>query len=312
MKKFIKDICLFGILLFSIILIGLILPATPRASKSLLFAKINKDKLLKETPSPRIIFIGGSNLSFGLNSQTIKDSLNLNPINTAIHASIGLSHMLKSTLPYVQKNDIIIIVPEYDQFYKKNNDCSPELTRTILDVNKSEIQFLKKEQYITFIFETPKYAFSKFNPIEYFAFKESDVYSINSFNQYGDASAHWNLPKKKFLEYSKTTDKGFNNFKFAELIEFKNAAEKKGAMMLVSFPGFQEASFNNNLERINRIENEYKKEKLTILGTPERYKMADSLMFNTPLHLNKKGVDKRTQLFIEDFRNARTHNILYK
>jgi hypothetical protein len=94
MKNFLIKISLFSLLLLSVVIIGFVLPVTPRASKSLLYAKVKKDNLLKKTNNPRIIFVGGSNLSFGINSKVIKDSLKLNPINTAIHASIGLEKMI--------------------------------------------------------------------------------------------------------------------------------------------------------------------------------------------------------------------------
>lgn len=117
MRKFIFKIIGFTIPMVIFFILGLFLPATPRASKSLLFGALKKDSRLKSTPSPRIIFIGGSNLSFGLNSQTIKDELNLNPINTAIHVNIGLNYMLSNTIQYVKRKDIIILVPEYEHFY---------------------------------------------------------------------------------------------------------------------------------------------------------------------------------------------------
>ena len=41
-----------------------------------------------------------------------------------------------------------------------------------------------------------------------------------------------------------------------------------------------------------------------LLGYPERYRMNDSLMFDTTYHLSKKGVDLRTQLLIEDIKKS--------
>jgi len=58
-----------------IIIASLLLPSNKSFKKSLMFAQLDKNKLLKETLSPRIIFIGGSNISFGLDSKKIKDSL---------------------------------------------------------------------------------------------------------------------------------------------------------------------------------------------------------------------------------------------
>ena len=64
--------------------IGVLIPASRTARESFLFSKIDKDSLLKNTPSPRIVLVGGSNTSFSIDSQILKDSLHLNPVNTRI------------------------------------------------------------------------------------------------------------------------------------------------------------------------------------------------------------------------------------
>lgn len=66
---------------------------------------------------PRIIFVGGSNLAFGLDSQRIKDSLNINVINYGLHAGIGLKYMVDDISTYARKGDIIVFAPEYSHFY---------------------------------------------------------------------------------------------------------------------------------------------------------------------------------------------------
>ena len=90
MKKFLKRIIVFFTIFGLIFLFGIFLPVTPGAKKNMLAYKIQKDSMLTNVKSPRIIFIGGSNLVFGLNSQIVKDSLRKNPINAGLAASIGL------------------------------------------------------------------------------------------------------------------------------------------------------------------------------------------------------------------------------
>ena len=98
MKKFINNI-----LLIAGILITLILAITmlPMEQDGYLQAYNKKCQLLEDTPSPRIIFVGGSNLAFGLDSQRIKDSLNINVINYGDRKSTRLnsSHLDGSRMP---------------------------------------------------------------------------------------------------------------------------------------------------------------------------------------------------------------------
>lgn len=245
MKRFLQKIIVFTLPAIAVIVIGIFLPTTPRAAKSLLMASIDKNSLLLETPSPRILFVGGSNLSFGLNSQMIKDSLQLNPINTAINASIGIKFMLDNTLDYVQKGDIVVLAPEYSHFYRSLNTGSEELLRTVFDVNQKNINHLNIFQIVNIIPYLPKYSLTKFKPTEYLNIKESDVYSVNSFNQFGDTYTHWDMEQQEFP--SSGTIKSEFNYEVIKLFEEINfTINEKGAILLITFPGFQETSFNNS------------------------------------------------------------------
>ncbi|MDR3140688.1 MAG: hypothetical protein LBU37_03010 [Tannerellaceae bacterium] len=309
MKKFILKLLLFVsllILLFGLFLLFLFLPSTPRASKSLLFAEIKKDSLLIATPSTRIVFVGGSNLSFGVNCQLIKDSLKINPINTAIHAGIGIKYMLEKTLKYIKKGDIIVFVPEYEHFYSDWNIGSPELLRTVIEVNnRSNVNLLSKKQLYNCFSYIGIFILSKFNPFEYINIEENDVYGVNSFNEYGDVDAHWNLENRHDEITSNTIDiTGYNPEVIVEIRQIMDKLQEKGCIFLVSYPCFQETSFNNSIEAIKKVEEDLKNNTFKILGTPERYMMSDSLMFDTVYHLNKQGLERRTKLLIEDLKTV--------
>jgi len=303
MKNFLIKTSLFSLLLLLIIVVGFILPVTPRASKSLLYAKIQKDSLLKNIDNPRIIFVGGSNLSFGINSQMIKDSIQLNPINTGIQASIGLQYMMDNTLKYIKEDDVIILAPEYDHFYGRFVFGSEALLRTIADIDYFDLIDLNTEQIKNTSNYILKYSFSKLKPTEYFGFEESDVYSVNSFNKYGDAYGHWNMQQQKFSAHDEILEE-YNPNTIKLINDFRIELEKKGAILFITYPSFQSTSYNKNVKQIERVEKELIKNNFNILGTPERYKMPDTMMFNTPYHLLKKGVEYRTELLIEDIQES--------
>jgi hypothetical protein len=307
MKKFLFKIALFSILLSLLIAIGLIMPTTPRASTALIFGSIKKDSLLVSTSYPRMIFVGGSSLSFGLNSQMIKDSLNVNPINTGLTAGLGLKYMLDNTLHYLKKGDIIILAPEYAHFVSKYNDCSETLLRMVMDVHREKFNLLNIQQMINLIPHVPKYVFTKFKPTEYFGFNRNSnekdaAYRVTAFNQYGDTDAHWGMEKQKNIETVVALGE-LNRQIIAKIKEFEQNIEKKGATLYLSYPGFQDKSFYKSAEKISDIQEELEKN-FKVLGNPVRYMMPDSLMFDTPYHLNKQGIDRRTKLLIEDIKDV--------
>jgi hypothetical protein len=217
--------------------------------------------------------------------------------------------MMDNTLPYIKSGDIVVVAAEYQEFYGTVAYGKEELLRTIIDVSPSTMSMLRIKQWANIIKYLPRFALSKFNPTEYFNLEESInfdervLYSVNSFNEYGDVYTHWNLEKKIFSPDGSIGGK-FNYSAINELSSFKNKLAEKGAVLFITFPGYGAASFENNRAQIMRIETELKEKGFILLGTPDRYKIPESLMFNSPYHLSKKGVDYRTQLLIEDLENA--------
>jgi hypothetical protein len=305
MKRLVIDVLIFAIPLIGALIFGLLLPATPYSAKSLLMSQEKKDDLLRKTPTPRIIFIGGSNLSFGLNSQLIKDSLKLNPINTAIHASIGIKFMVENTEKYLQKGDVVVLIPEYNHYYRDLDFGSKELLRMVFDVNRKHLKMLNLKQLFNLLPHVPKYCLTKFLPIDYLGLRKIETYySVDAFNQYGDTHTHWGLPKQAFAPYG-SFDLEFNKETIVFLESFNQTVKNKGGLLLVSFPCFQEASYKNSESKILKVQEELLKSKLTVIGSPERYKIPETLMFNTPYHLNKEGTERRTQLLIEDIKKTK-------
>jgi hypothetical protein len=300
MRNFLSKFIFFLTCIFLILFIGVLLPTTPRASKSLLFSINNKDYLLKSVSSPRIIFLGGSNLSFGLNSKVIQDSLNLFPINTGIHGSLGLKFFIDNTINEIKEGDVVVLCPEYFHFYKDTNIGSEELLRTILDVNFKKLFFLNIYQLFDLVKYVPKYSLSKFFISEYYNYEEDKIYGIHSFNVYGDACAHWGLKSEKFNSEKIT---GNLNLQAFELIDnFEKLIIKKKAKLFISFPGYQKSSFEYSRDKIYLVYKYYLKHNYRILGNPDYYSMPDSLVFNTPYHLTKEGVAIRTNRLIFDIK----------
>jgi len=299
MKKFLLTNILFFFVIVLIFFISIFLPVTPKASNYYLFSKIQKDSLLQHVDSPRIIFIGGSNLVYGLNSEIIKDSLGFNPINAGVTATVGLIFMMENTLPYVKTGDVVVMAPEYQQFYNKFAYGGEDLVRLLFDIDAAGFNKLGKKQWMGVIKNSPDYFISKFNPKEYFNVKLNPVYGLDIFNEYGDSNKHWGIGRRDFSP-SKYFTGDFDFTLIEELKNFKEKLQQKGAILSITYPCYQSTSFEINHKQIVKIESELKKTNIKLLGSAERYKMPDSLMFDTPYHLIKEGVDIRTNLLIED------------
>lgn len=301
MLRFIKKTILFLSLLGIVLAVGVILPQTPRASRAHLFSQRDKDSLLREVPPPRLIIIGGSNTSMSLNSQIVYDSLGVYPINTGLSASIGLFYMLDNTLRYVHPGDMLLVCPEYAQFYDDLARGTEDLLRVVLDQSPGELVQLHSRQLSNSLTYLPRYALAKFKPTEYFFYEqENEVYLRSSFNRYGDMTTHWFLSRQSFPVLPPLDPKTFNTDVIDYLKRYEAKLKTKGAHLYITFPALQDKSFDQDSTEIKRLEDRLRKAGFTVVGSPARYRMPDSLMFDTPYHLLQPGVNLRTHVLLED------------
>lgn len=306
MRKILTRLFLLLIIPGILVFFSLVLPPSKSFTKSMMFAQLDKNRLLKETKSPRIIFVGGSNVSFGLDSKRIKDSLNINPINTGISAGIGLKYMLANTAEYIREKDIVILSPEYHQFYGDFADGDLDLLSMLVDVPQQSFKLLDNRQRFKLCKYLPEFSSSKY--IGFFKNESNTtsdsigIYDRLSFNGYGDAYIHWKLPKQKFSIYD---FKGaFNDDIVNSLIQFRDLVNSKQARLFITFPCFEESSFEYSEMRIKEVERKLREKDFILISEPEEYKMPDSLMFESAYHLNKIGVDYRTELMIKDIKTS--------
>ncbi|MDN3643387.1 hypothetical protein QWY87_11795 [Lutimonas halocynthiae] len=303
MRKFIVKIVIFFIVFGLIFLFGIMLPATPAAKNNMLAYKTQKDSLLANVASPRIIFVGGSNLVFGLDSERFKDEFSLNPINAGLAVNFGLYFMMEDVLTYIRPGDYIVLAPEYQHYYGKNAFGGNDLLRLLMDTDKDGFKNLSSGHIPNLMKAVPVYFLGKFNWNQYFYNNDHNVYGKHIFNQYGDSNFHWGLKQRTFPLVNPL--KGpINNSVIEAIKTFDNQIKDKGATLFVTYPGFQESSYQLIKNEIEMVQFALEKADLEILGTPKRYVMPDSLMFDQIYHLSKQGVDRRTSFLIEDLHGS--------
>ena len=68
-----------GLLAVAILVSGILISRydTGATDDNYLAAVLEKDRLIRTTPSPKMILVGGSNLAFGIDSRMMRDSLNV-------------------------------------------------------------------------------------------------------------------------------------------------------------------------------------------------------------------------------------------
>ncbi len=177
-------------MIFFITLSLTILYFIPVNSPNYLASTIEKHNLLRKTLPPRIIFIGGSNIAFGLDSEMIQKKLHYPVINIGLYGHLGLKFMLNEVKPYIKAKDILVIIPEYEQFFGSLCDGKRDTLMLMLDVNPPSIKYFTLNQIIRTI---PTLFNYKRRTLVYLikgSVPFDPIYCRNAFNKNGDVIIH--------------------------------------------------------------------------------------------------------------------------
>jgi hypothetical protein len=93
-----------------------------------------------EIHQPKIVFIGGSNIRFGLDAAALSRDLHVPVINYGLHASLGMDVIADRAMQCVKPGDIVVFAPELSHFRKAGAaDYSDDLRIDFLADHPSSI-----------------------------------------------------------------------------------------------------------------------------------------------------------------------------
>jgi hypothetical protein len=214
----------------------------------------------------------------------------------SLHANLGLRFMLEQIRPALKSGDIVLVFPEYEQFFDDIFNGVPE-----------------------FFGITGKYCLECMSalstPTQYFSFAsgllqttEKDmtdrilgyppanpVYLRNGFDKHGDFIGHLGKPGKTFLPIGGLEMKNFNQ----DIIPYLNDLEKdlnsSKVQIYLIYPGITELTYNENkgLLRVlsDKLDN---KLSIPILGEPQDSVYPMNFFFDTNYHMTGSGREKHT------------------
>ena len=284
-------------------------------SRNYFAAVIDKDSLIRNVPSPRLIFAGASNLAFGLDSKLIEKELDVNVINMGLHGNFGLDFILNNVAMNIRQGDVVVLSIEYyldEMFYKdidyvlnvypdaeKYVSRDPDFYAQELKYFVSESQESWKRMSNTFFDKALKFKEAKVFISDKVHSYDTLIYSRSVFNENGDVISH--LGKQYPFELRGRTPLEVKDYSgnIRKLNNFAGEVEKKGGRVYFTFASYPESEYEKNRKAVKDFETQLNNElKIKIITTPEELVYSDSLFFDTVYHLNEEGRNKRTGLLI--------------
>lgn len=257
-----------------------------------------KAELISNTPPPKVVVIGGSNVAFGLDSKLLADSLRRKVVNAGLVAGVGMKYTLDSYEPLLRRGDVAVIQPEYDHFYGTVAYGNPETAGFLPYLKDFDPRRLNREQLeivVKGFFKTTLQSFVKSIYYELngrLRGKKTGVfeYKLSGFNSLGDEQSHWTLPPGE-TSNEPVGFMGTYNYDYERHLTDQLKRIKQGGVEIIMMPPVtSQRNVELNRDSIAKIYDRMAHEGFAFVVQPDTLSYADSLLYNTAYHLKREGV----------------------
>lgn len=286
-------------------IVGMTIMLIPPDPENFFQSSVVKLNLLKDTPSPRIILVGGSNVAFGVDSELLESHFGLPVVNLGLHGGIGES-TYKELSGYIRPGDIILLMPEYVMFMSESYlEGSDIALAQWMEYDLTRLRFVNPRRIPILIL-----TMAQVKATRWLAFLVTSgdlnrgIYISKNFNSHGDFIGQVNViePTKKLenTPYIKSSDYYLESYRFFE--QFNLDAKTKGAVVYFEFPASRE--LNCKVTGMDKLQEFYSTllewTTIPVLTSRDEICYPNSYFFDTIYHLNSIGRRAMTERIIKD------------
>ncbi|MBV6396600.1 MAG: hypothetical protein HFACDABA_02200 [Anaerolineales bacterium] len=268
-------------------------------------ASVVKSALLKNTPSPRVILIGGSNVAFGIDSELMEARLGLPVVNMGMHGGIGESSY-REVAEYLRPGDIVILMPEYLVFASgelfQGNDV---VLAQWIEYDLTKLRLVRPSSVPVILLNLLQ---TKANRRLASAFLNPDldrgVYVMKNFNAHGDFIGHVGVsePVKNLESGPYLQSSNFERGVYEFFERFNLQAQQIGAAVYFEFPASRALNCKQTGEE--RLREFYGAllnwTTIPVLTPFDEICYPNSYFYDTNYHLNGVGRQVMTERVIKD------------
>ncbi|MCH9608829.1 MAG: hypothetical protein S4CHLAM45_07410 [Chlamydiales bacterium] len=307
MKKFLTKLLLFSAL--QLMVLGFILAIWfPKSidHNQYLAASLDKQKRLHETPSPKVIIVGGSNLVLGFQTHLLEKVLDRPVVNMGLDGEFGLAYKLNEVWDEVGQGDMVILNLEYEHF----TDDTPIELLNLLQYNPKSFRYIAKEDYAHLFLDKGHLFLGNMIRASFHALRNQKSasslppYARNCFSSSGDIQAHYALPNAPIYDdqFPAITTRALK--KNERLLQnFLAHCKEKEATVLYSFPPQPSSRLANGKRELEQLERMLSRLDIEVIGTPHSYIIEWEHCYDNCYHLDEEGCEMRTRLFVDDLQN---------
>jgi hypothetical protein len=264
----------------------------------------DKNVRLQAVKQPKIILVGGSNLTFGIDSPTIERVFGRPVVNMSLNAGLGIQFMLNEAKSGLRPGDVVVLCPEY--YLREGSEYTQHYVADLYPPARSYIRYHSTQDSLeknwsaliqkirNGLFLAPNT--EVFGHIE----DQTSIYFRRGFNAQGDLVSHLDNPAPLHYGASVRYEVLDYSWPIVEMNKFVAYAQQQGAQVYFSYPCLARTEFEHNRAAIRAYE-EQLAQRLVVkpIDHPEDYAYADSCFYDTAHHLRGQARMQRTRTLIE-------------
>jgi hypothetical protein len=278
-----------------------------------------KHRRLAQIGTRKIVLIGGSNLSYGVDSKQVRQITGCPVVNMGMNGYFGVRYMLEEVKAHINSSDVVVLSFEYDNLYK-SVDGTPSSHLAIIKAYPSVFSYLSPEQKLKAVAAIPVVAQAKVmrliseliaavkRPITGKSYRYEGpadmniIESLESFTPEGDIVAHlgieWPFPREEaVVPKGATIDREMVSL----MRGFAEEMQKRGVPVVVSYTPFLREAYTKLQSDLAQFDSMVRASPPLIVPSPPSAFVYDgSLFFDTVYHLNERGRPLRTQKLADD------------
>ena len=309
-SKFLKSLIL--VITISSLIIGGIFVTTGLDNKHLYRASILKSRLLRDTPFPRIILVGGSNVAFGIDSELMEQELGIPVINDGLHVALGIAP-INEIRKNLKPGDIVIISLEYYNFTDHQSFFGqPPYLADWVEIAPERIWDLHepyKQMPSIYTIMLQRKVNRQLNYFLYgFSYEAGRTfYAGDQFNEHGDFIGHLGEHSQTKFEIADSVYPiNLIEEAYVFLEDFNQFAQSQGALVFYEAQAHRRTNCEKTGQKqLNRFFNLLKtRTTIPLLTKLDELCLPDDYFYDTPYHLNEQGRRIRTERLIVNLKNA--------
>jgi hypothetical protein len=267
-------------------------------------------KLLENTPSPRIILAGGSNISFGIDAELMQRSLGIPVINDGLHAGLGLAP-LRELEQYIREGDVIIISLEYNLFANQEvMDGDPAFLSDWIEYSPRRIEYLSnpwKEAPGIYAIMLQRKVNRQVNTYLFGGSLDQvrDIFVGTKYDLNGDFIGHLQetSTNRQKIPATPYPVSGPQEDIFVFLENFNRIARERGARVYFEAPASRQSNCKatGQAQMADFFETFAERSSIPVLTRFDEVCLPNKYFFDTEYHLNAQGRELRTKRLIENW-----------